>query len=66
MSVAKVVEITSQSKVSFEDAMRVGIKKAAETVHGIKGAWVRGQKLIVEKGKIVGYRVDLKLTFVLD
>lgn len=66
MTVAKVIEISAESEVSFEDAMRKGIRKASESVHGIKGAWVKEQKAIIENGEIVSYRVDLKLTFVLD
>lgn len=66
MAVAKVIEITSSSEESFEDAIRRGIAKAAETVHNIKGAWVKEQKVLVEDGNVTGYRVDLKVSFVLD
>ena len=66
MTVAKLIEISAESEVSFEDAMRKGIRKASESVHGIKGAWVKEQKAVIENGEIVSYRVDLKLTFVLD
>jgi flavin-binding protein dodecin len=65
-SVAKVIEITSESPVSFEDAIQRGIVKAAESVHEIRGAWVANQQVTVEGGKVVAYRVDLKVTFVLD
>lgn len=65
-TVAKVIEITAESTVSFEDAIDRGIAKAAGTVHGIRGAWVDGQQVRVEDDKVVAYRVDLKLTFVLD
>jgi dodecin len=50
----------------FEDAIREGIAKAAETVRNIKAAWVKEQRVVVEGGKITGFRVDLKITFVLD
>lgn len=65
-SVAKVIEITSESSESFEDAIDLGIVKAGETVHNIRGAWVDGMQVKVEDGKVVSYRVDLKVTFVLD
>ena len=65
-SVAKVIEITAESSESFEDAIRRAITKASETVHGIKGAWVNQQQVRVENGEVVGFRVDLKVTFVLD
>ncbi|MBK9072545.1 MAG: dodecin domain-containing protein [Myxococcales bacterium] len=66
MSVAKIVEITSSSKVSFEDAIAKGIARANKTIKNIKGAWVQDQKVDIEKGKVTAYRVSLKLTFVLD
>lgn len=66
MAVAKIIEITAQSSTSFEDAIQQGIEKAAETVHNIEGAWVKEQKVVVTDGKITGYRVDLKVTFVLN
>ena len=66
MSVAKITEITSTSKSSFEAAIADGIKRASKTIHGITGAWVADQEAVVNGGKIVEYKVRLKLTFVLD
>jgi flavin-binding protein dodecin len=66
MNVAKVIEISAESDVSFEAAIRNAIAKAADTVHNIKGAWVKEQKVTVENGEIATYRVDLKVTFVMD
>jgi dodecin len=65
MSVAKILEITSGSKKSFDDAIAVGIARAAETISDIQGAWVQDQKVVVSGGKIIEYRVSLKITFVL-
>jgi len=66
MTVAKVIEINAESNVSFEDAVRQGITRASDSVHNIEGAWIKEQKVTVEGGDIVKYRVDLKVTFVLD
>lgn len=66
MSIAKIIEITSRSDKSFEDAIKSGIAKAGESVHNIREAWVSQQKVMVENNKAVGYQVDLKVTFVLD
>jgi len=66
MSVAKVVEISVESKESFEDAIRQGIKTAGKSVHGIMGAWVKSQQVEVKDNKVTAFRVDLKVTFVLD
>jgi dodecin len=65
MSVARVTEIISSSKTSFEDAIVKGIKRAAKTLKNVEGAWVKEQKIIVKDGKISEYRVDLKVTFIL-
>lgn len=65
MSVAKVVEITAASPKSFEDAIQTGIARASKTLEDIQGAWVKEQKVVVKGSKIVEYRVDMKVTFVL-
>ena len=66
MSVARVVEISATSPKSFEDAIVLGIARANETLRDVKSAWVKEQKAEVRDGKVVGYKVDLKVTFVLD
>ena len=65
MSVARVTELTSSSKKSFEDAIENGIKRASETLENIEGAWVQDMKVTCKNGKIDEYRVNLKVTFVL-
>ena len=66
MSVAKVTEITSTSNKSFEDAVENGIEKANKTLNHISSAWVADQSVSVENGKITGYQVRMKITFVLQ
>jgi len=66
MSVAKITEIQSSSTKSFEDAVRQGVARAEKTLRNLTGAWIKGQKIIIEKGKITEYRVLLKVTFVLQ
>jgi flavin-binding protein dodecin len=65
MSVAKVTEIISSSKQSFEDAVVKGIERADKTLANVQGAWIAEQKVVVEKGKITEYRVTMRVTFVL-
>ena len=65
-AVAKVLEITAQSKKSFKAAIRKGVERANQTVKGIEGAWIKEQKVRVKDSKIVGFRVDMKVTFVLE
>lgn len=64
-SVARVTEIISSSKKSFEDAVEKGISRACKTLSDVKGAWIKDQKIDVEDGKIKRYRVTLMVTFVL-
>ena len=66
MSVARVTEITSSSPKSFDDALREGIARATKTLHNVTGAWIQDQEVRVDDGRIVDYRVHLKVTFVLD
>lgn len=66
MSIGKVVEISSSSKKSFEDAIHSGIERASKTVRGISGAWIKEQKVLVKNGKVVEYRVNMSVTFLLD
>lgn len=65
MSVARVTEIIASSPKSFEDAVNAGIKRACKTLKNVKGAWVKSQKVVVDDDKIVEYRVNLEVTFVL-
>ena len=66
MSIAKITEISATSTESFEDAIRSGIKRANKTLKNVSGAWIQDQKVDVEKGKITHYRVNMKVTFVLE
>ena len=65
MSVARVTEITSSSKKSFQDAIEKGIARASKTLKNVEGAWIQDQKVVVEDGKITAYRVNMKVTFIL-
>lgn len=66
MSVVKVIEITSSSKNSFDDAVQEGIKRAGKTVHNIRGAWVNEMTVTVKDNKVEEYRVNMKVSFVLE
>jgi dodecin len=66
MSVAKTVELSAESPDSFEDAIKLGVAKAGETLHNIEGAYVKEQKAIVSGGQVTGYRVHMQITFVVD
>ena len=67
MSVAKVIELNAASKTSVEDAVKSGLKKCAETVKNIQGAWVNEVKVVTDAGGNVSeWRVNLKVTFLVS
>jgi flavin-binding protein dodecin len=66
MSVAKNIEITASSPTSFEDAIESGIRRASKSLKNIQGAWIKEQKLKIEKNQATEYRVMMILTFVLN
>ena len=63
-SQAETSEITASSSKSFEDAVRQGVSKMSKTVDNIEDAWVKEQKVVVEDGEVVAYRVTMKVTFI--
>ena len=66
MSVANIVEISSTSTESFEDAIRQGIERATKTLRGVTAAWVKDRRVRIEDGKVKDYMVHLEVTFVLE
>ena len=60
-----VIEITSTSTKSFEDAIEKGIARADKTLKNVKGAWIKEQKVVVTDGKITAFRANMLVTFVL-
>lgn len=67
MSVAKVTEIKASSTKSFDDAIKAGIARAHKTLKNVKSAWIENQEVLIdEKGNISEYRVEMKITFVLE
>jgi len=66
MSVARVTEISAISEEGYEDAIRQAIARATKTLRNVEGAWVKDQNVMIEGGNIVGYKVNLEVTFVLE
>jgi flavin-binding protein dodecin len=66
MSVLKVIELVGTSPNSWEEATANAISKAAESLRGIAGADVVGQNVAVKDGKVVEYRVDVKVAFLVE
>ena len=66
MSVARVTELSATSDTSFEDAIQQAVSRATSTLRGVEGAWIKDQNVLIEDGNIVGYKVNLAVTFVLE
>lgn len=65
-NVARITEINATSEKGFEDAIRVGVERAARTLRQITAAWVKDQRVEVNDGKVVSYQVNMLITFVLE
>jgi hypothetical protein len=66
MSVAKVTELSCTSNESFEDAIRQGIDRASKTLRGVKSAWVKEQRVIVNGDGAIEFQANILVTFVLE
>jgi flavin-binding protein dodecin len=66
MAVARVTEIRASSPDGFQEAVIEGLKRASKTLRGLTGLEVLGKRVKVANGKIVEYRVDLKIIFLLE
>jgi len=66
MSMVKVVEIIAESKNSWSDAADNAVKQASKSIHNIKSLYVQDMQAVVEDGKIAKYRVNAKVSFVID
>ena len=67
MSIAKVTEIIASSTESFDDAINMGVARAQKTLKHLKSAWVQNQQIkLDDEGRITEYRVQLKITFILE
>ena len=66
MAVARVTEVRASSSDGFQEAVVEGLRRAAKTLRGITGVEVLEKRVKVERGKIIEYRVDMKIIFLLD
>ena len=66
MSVSRVTELSAVSEDGFEDAIRQGVNRATSTLRGVEGAWIKDMNVLIEDGNIIGYRVNMEVTFVLE
>jgi hypothetical protein len=65
-TIVKVLEVIAQSEKSFDDAARQAVREAAKSVRGVKSIWIENFSGVVEGDRIVEYRVNAKLSFVVE
>jgi flavin-binding protein dodecin len=66
MSVARVTELSCTSGQSFEDAIRQGMERAMKTLRGVRGAWIKEQRVNVGRDGSLEYQANILVTFVLE
>jgi flavin-binding protein dodecin len=62
----KVIEVLAESDDSWEDAAAQAVANASKTVHGIKSIYIKELEAKVEGDKIVKYRINGKISFLLE
>ncbi|MGC9522029.1 MAG: dodecin family protein [Anaerolineae bacterium] len=65
-SIAKVIEVLAQSEEGWEDAAQIAVTEASKTVRNVRHLYVKELQADVEDGKIVNYRLNAKITFVVE
>jgi dodecin len=63
MGTVKILELLARSETSWEDATKVALEKASETVNNIQTIYIKEFLAVVEEGQIVDYQVNAKITF---
>ena len=66
MSMLKVIEVLAESNKSWEDAAQEAVTNASKTVRNVKSIWIDNFEATVEDGKMKNYRINAKVSFVLD
>jgi flavin-binding protein dodecin len=66
MTMLKVIEVLAESHKSWEDAAQQAVGDASKTVRNVKSIWIENFEATVEDGKIKSYRVNAKISFVLE
>jgi dodecin len=66
MSTLKVIEVLTESTKSWEDAAQIAVTQASETLHGVKSIYIKDMEATVDNGKIRSYRINAKISFLLE
>ena len=62
----KVIEVLAQSDKSWEDAAQIAVRETAKTVRGIKSIYIKEMEATVENDRIVQYRINAKISFIVE
>ncbi|MBW6455987.1 MAG: dodecin family protein [Trueperaceae bacterium] len=65
-AMVKVIEVLAQSEKSWDDAARVALEEASRTLRGIQSIYVKDMQAIVKDNRIVQYRLNAKISFLLE
>ena len=60
------IEVLAQSNKSWEDAAQQAVKDTSKTVRNIKSIHIHDMEATVENGKIANYRINAKISFLLE
>ena len=63
MAILKVIEVLANSNKGWEDAAKNAVSQASKSVKNIRSVYINEQSATVDDGKIVDYRVNVKITF---
>ena len=66
MSIVRSIEIIAQSPQGFDQACNEAVKEASRTVRGIKSFWIKNAECVVENDQITMYRVNGKISFIVE
>ena len=66
MAIVKVIEVLAQSDQSFDDAVKVACAEVTKTTRGVQSIYVKEMQAIVENDQIVRYRINAKVSFVVE
>ncbi|MDD4084321.1 MAG: dodecin domain-containing protein [Acholeplasmataceae bacterium] len=66
MAVVKVIEILAESENGWEDAAKNAIMEASKTVECINQINIENLKAVVKDNKIIKYRINAKVSFVVN
>lgn len=66
MAMLKVIEVLAQSNKSWEDAAQTAIKNASESLRDIRSIYIKDMEATVENNQITAYRINAKISFLLE